>query len=92
MENGEQKWGSGKAGENINDNDKMKVICEDEKYMKKYKRNGIVWGKIVLEEVQKQQGYGERVKAEHHYFLFWFYFYWLSVHLFTLFPFNVTLM
>jgi hypothetical protein len=30
MENGEQKWVSGKAGENINDNDKMEVICKDE--------------------------------------------------------------
>ena len=30
MENGEQKWGSGKAGENINDNDKMKIICKEE--------------------------------------------------------------
>jgi len=43
--------------------------------MKKYKRNGIVWGKVMLEEVQKQQGCGERVKTKHHYFLFWFYFY-----------------
>ena len=36
--------------------------------MKKYKRNDIVWGKVILEDVQKQQGCGERVKAKHHYF------------------------
>lgn len=34
MENGEQKWGSGKAGENIIDNDKMKIIWKDENIWK----------------------------------------------------------
>jgi hypothetical protein len=29
MENGEQKWGRGKAGEYINESDKMKIICKD---------------------------------------------------------------
>jgi hypothetical protein len=28
--------------------------------MKKYKKNVIVWGNVILEEVQKQQGCGER--------------------------------
>jgi hypothetical protein len=58
--------------------------------MKKYKRNGIVWGKVILEEVQKQQRCGERVKAKHNFFYFGFIF--VAYLYIYLFPFNLTLM